>query len=185
MSNVIYPPSILAPLGADENHVSAPTGVVSLPRLLAGYRSVLCAIEPDPVGRRIVARVADVMGRHGRFGIVSAAHFDLPVDASACLFPTPLDRRARLIVERQQALDALVTELRLSEAEVFATAGNPGVEVNGVAALWQADVVLFARSAKIGLRTQRGGARRRFDTVALDDEGLIAGVTWLEKLFGA
>lgn len=184
MSKVLTSSSVLAPTPPALAKGETRPGEVSLPRLLAGYRGILCAIAPDAAGRRIVQRVAAAIGgRDCRLGIVSAAPFELPVDASACLFPTPLDRRARLVVARQRALDALVKELGLPEAAVFASAGHPADEIRDIADLWHADIVLFARSAKTGLRT-RHGRHGRFDAVALDDDGRIAGPSFLERLLG-
>lgn len=158
---------------------------VSLPQLLAGYRGVLCAIAPDAAGRQIVERVgAAIGGRDCRLGVASTVPFDLPLDASACIFPTPLDRRARLIVERQRTLDDLVRELALPHAEVFALAGDPAGEIRALARLWRADVVLFARSAGTGMRNRRG-RRGGFDAVGLDDHGGVAPATLAERLMGA
>lgn len=155
--------------------------VPSLARLLSGRRRVLCAIEPDETGRRIVARIAATLaGSNARLGVVSAAWFELPVDASACLFPTPLDRRARLVVERQRALDRLVDELRLSEAEVFATAGVPSREILDVARLWNADLVLYARSAGTGLRPRKG--RTGPAIAGLGDDGSPRAGTFVDRL---
>lgn len=168
-----------APPAADSRAEGA-----ALAQLLAGYRRVLCAIVPDAGGRQILQRVAGAAaGRDCRLGIVSAAPFALPIEASACLFPTPLDRRARLIVARQRELDQLVLELGLREAEVFATAGVPSAAIRDVARLWQADLVLFARAADTGLR-QRRARPGGFDAVALDGDGRIARPTFIERLFG-
>lgn len=156
-----------------------------LASIVAGHRRVLCAISPDDAGKRIVQRVVAALaggdGHRASLGIVSAAHFELPLDASACLYPTPLDRRVRLIIDRQRALDRLVAELGLHEAEVFATAGTPRREIRELAALWHADLLLFARNAGTGLRNRRGNAAI-CATVGLDDDGGVTKRSLLDCL---
>lgn len=157
----------------------------TLAALLAGHRRILCAIDPDAVGRAILRRVSLALtGRECRLGIISAARFELPVDALACVWPTPLDRRARLIVDCQRRLDRLVGELGLRDAEVFATAGTPSREIRDAARLWQADIVLYARSAGTGLRSRRRHAPGDLDIVALDDDGRPARRSAIARLFG-
>jgi nucleotide-binding universal stress UspA family protein len=158
------------------------TATPSLAGILSGCRRVLCAINPDDAGRRIVQRVVALLdGRDVRLGVVSAASFELPFEGVASLYPTPLDRRARLIVERQRALDALVAGLGLRDIEIFATAGVPKREIADLAALWRADLLLFARAAGTGLRQRRLAA---CTVVALDDKGDVAAGSLIERWLG-
>lgn len=156
----------------------------ALSGLLDGHHRVLCAINPDAIGREVVDSVAVALrGRDCRLGIVSAARFEMPLDASACLRPTPLDRRARLIVDHQRKLDRMVRELGLRDAEVFATAGMPREEIHRVAELWRADLVLFARAARTGLKPRSGNGS--FAVAAIDDACGIAHRSVIARLLGA
>lgn len=170
-----------ASLNAAMETSAAPT----LADTLRGYNKILCAIEPDAAGRQLLWRVSKAACITGsKIAVVSVARFEMPLDASACLRPTPLDRRARLVHQRQREIDELVNSLELSNVEVFATAGIPRRQILELARSWGADLVIHNRSSRFGLRRKQGRQSGSFDVMALGNDGQVIQPPWLVRLLG-